>query len=189
MNIPPYLSSYFELYLTLERVHPTRTYNYKKKGFTSMPVIEVSQHGQKCKQGESWMYIATPLGANINQLAQDERLYVGAQTQDRMFRGDGLDGENYHHAQMRAGNGDDNPISFLASGRRINIHRISSAALATSVSKNQELHFLKPLLMQPKTPRKHVGYWFEQYVLFSEPRLWRWNTAAAEKSLSAIIAA
>jgi hypothetical protein len=187
MNILPFLASSFDLYLTLERVHPSRTYDYKKKGFVGIPVIEVTQHGQKCKQGESWMYVATPLGAKLDALELDERLYVGAQTQDRMFRGDGLGGDNYHHAQMRSGNGVDTPVAFLKSGRRINIHRISATALASRVSETPELRFLVPLLRQPKAPRKHVGYWFEQYVLFSEPGLWRWNTAVAEKAVAAIL--
>jgi hypothetical protein len=68
MNILPFLAPSFELYLTLERVHPTRTYDYKKKGFANLPVIEVTHHGQKCKLGESWMYIATPVGARISSL-------------------------------------------------------------------------------------------------------------------------
>lgn len=187
MNILPFLAPSFELYLTLERVHPTRTYDYKKKGFANLPVIEVIQHGRKCSQGESWMYIATPVGANIASLGLDERLYVGAQTQDRMFRGDGLDGNNYHHAQMRAGNGNDTPVSFLRSNRQVNIHRISAASLAKTAANSQELQFLAPLLEQPKTARKHVGYWFEQYLLFAEPGLWRWNTAVAERAVDAIL--
>lgn len=188
MNILPFLSSSFDLYLTLEQVHPTRTYDYKKKGFAGLPVIEVTQHGPKCKQGESWMYIATPVGAKIGSLDPNERLYVGAQTQDRMFRGDGFDGSNYHHAQMRAGNGGDTPVSLLKSGRRINVHRISATTLAALVDASSELRFLVPLLKQPRAARKHIGYWFEQYVLFAEPGLWRWNTAAAEKEIAGIFA-
>lgn len=186
-DLLPYLASSFEHYLTLERVHPERTYNYAKRGFSDLPVIEVSQHRAKCKQGDSWMYVATPLGAELARLRDEEKLYVGAQTQDRMFRGDGLDGNNYHHGEMRAGNGQDNPVAFLKTGRRIGIHRVAAHDIAKVVSVTPELSRLKALLQQPRTPRKHVGYWFEQYIIHSQRGKWRWNTASADRALEKIL--
>ena len=107
------LGAISEHYLTLQRVDTFRKYNYAKRNYFDLPVIEVSRHGQKCKNGESWLYFAVPSNARLNSLAPEDRLYVGAQKQDRMFRGDGLNGNNYHHAEMRKGNGDDNPVAFL----------------------------------------------------------------------------
>ncbi|MDO8313145.1 MAG: hypothetical protein Q7T25_14520 [Sideroxyarcus sp.] len=187
MDILRYLAPSFEHYLTLERVHPTRTYNYAARGYTGLPVIEATQHRPKCKIGESWLYVAAPAKARLDALASGDRLYVGAQTQDRMFRGDGMGGSNYHHAEMRAGNGIDNPISFLNAAQKIHIHRISADAIGAIVSKTPAMASLAKLLLQPRTARKHVGYWFEQYILFHEHAQWRWNTATADAEIRRIL--
>ena len=129
------------------------------------------------------MYVAVPSGASLETLTNDERLYVGSQTQDRMFRGDGLGGANYHHAEMRKGNGPDNPVTFLRSGRKIYIHRIAGDRISAVIADAVELAFLESLTQQPRTPRSHTAYWFEQYILFSEAGRWRWNTAAASGAL------
>ena len=97
-HILPFVAKYAEHYLTLHRLHPTRTYNYLARKVENEPVIEVTRHAQKCRIGESWMYIAVPSGARLIDLGREEKLYVGAQTTDRMFRGDGLGGDNFHHA-------------------------------------------------------------------------------------------
>lgn len=101
-----------------------------------------------------------------------------------MFRGDGLSGRNFHHAQMRAGNGDDNPIAFLRSGNKIDIYRISASQIEKAIAESPTISRLRPLLMQGK---KHVGYWFEQYILNAEGRAWRWNTASVEGPAKAIL--
>ena len=178
---------YFEQYLTLERVHPTRQYNYEKRKLFGYPVIEVTRHGPKCRIGDSWLYVAIPSGADLASLGTEDKLYVGAQTQDRMFRGDGLAGDNYHHKEMRDGNGHDNPVTFLQSGKRIEIRRISEALIARVVTQFAELAFLDPLLRQPRTRTTHTGYWFEQFILYKEPRQWRWNTASANKAVAVLI--
>jgi hypothetical protein len=175
-----------ERYLTLLRVHPTQTYNYTKRNFFNLPVIDVQLHGRKCAIGESWLYFAIPAGAAPSALRRDARLYVGAQTQDRMFRGDGLDGRNFHHAEMRAGNGEDTPEAFFRTGRQIAIYRVSAERIAKIVSENATLDPLRVLPAQPRSAKAHLGWWFEQYVLFSQPGHWRWNTAAADKSLPAL---
>lgn len=193
VNLLPFIAPLFERYITLDRVHPHRTYCYKKRGLSGLPVIEFTRYRPKCEEGDSWLYIATPTGAELGRLGKDEKLYVGSQTQDRMFRGDGLKGDNFHHAEMRKGNSfdsSDTPVAFLQSGRKIDIHRIRSADIAGVVCKTPELDFLAPLPRQPRTLRKHLGYWFEQYVLFVEPPpLWRWNSSAANKALPQILAA
>ena len=187
-NLIAHLAPIAERYLTLLRVHPSRQYNYATRGYFNLPVIEVDQHGPKCKQGESWLYFAIPGNTVLSALAPQERLYVGAQTQDRMFRGDGLDGNNYHHAEMRAGNGTDNPAVFLASGQKITIYRAPAHRIKALISTTPTLAKLRVLAEQPITPKKHLGWWYEQYVLYSEPKQWRWNTAMADKSLTKLFA-
>src|SRR5687768_16919984 len=135
MDLLALFAPYFERYLTLERVHPIKTYDYVARGFRGEPVIDLTMHGPKCKRGESWVYVAIPHGRRLDALKSDEKLYVGAQTQDRMFRGDGGIGRtNYHHAEMRSGNGADNPISLLRSGTKIDIHRGAADALEKAVA-------------------------------------------------------
>ena len=182
-NLIAHLTPIAENYLTLVRVHPTQRYNYAARNFFNLPVIELDKHGLKCKQGESWLYFAVPKTAKLSLLATDERLYVGSQTQDRMFRGDGLNGTNYHHAEMRMGNGSDTPVNYL-SDNQIEIYRVSAPEIAALVKADSKLQALRVLLEQTFTSRKHLGWWFEQYILYTEPKQWRWNTAAADKSLS-----
>jgi hypothetical protein len=129
-----------------------------------------------------------PAGSALASLAEIDRLYVGAQTQDRMFRGDGMGGNNFHHAEMRSGNGTDNPERFLESGQRIEILRISADSINRIVSSSQELECLTPFLQQPKHPKRHTGWWFEQYLLFTEPKRWRWNTDTADKMIGQVLA-
>ena len=183
-NLITHLEPIAEHYLTLVKVHPSQRYNYAARKSFNLPVIEVDQFGQKCKLGESWLYFAVPKAANLSLLAPHDRLYVGAQTQDRMFRGDGLNGSNYHHAEMRRGNGNDTPINFLASGDQIYIYRVSAQNIASLVKVDSKLEALRVLLEQPITSKKHLGWWFEQYILYTESKQWRWNTALADKSLS-----
>ena len=170
------LAPYFDRYITLERVHPHATYNYKARNMFELPVIDITLHQPKCSPG-SWLYVALPLGARLAALEQGEHLYIGSQTGDRMFRGDGLRGTNFHHAQMRAGNGDDNPIGFLRSGKKIDIYRISAEQISHALTSVSELSGLRSLLDQPT---KHVGYWFEQLLLHTKKAMWRWNTAPAD---------
>ena len=122
-----------------------------------------------------------PAGASLAALADDQRLYVGAQTQERMFRGDQMGGGNYHHAEMRAGNGSDTPVHFLKSGRTIEIYRVAAHRLEALVLGTPPLHRLRVLVQQPRTNARHLGWWFEQYVLHAQPRRWRWNTKAAAR--------
>lgn len=183
-NLIAHITPIAERYLTLLRVHSTKQYNYAKRGYFDLPVIEVNQHGPKCKQGETWLYFVVPANASLTELSPQDRLYVGAQTQDRMFRGDGLDGNNYHHGEMRAGNGNDNPAVFLSTGEQIAIYRASANRIKTLVLETPALEQLRILAEQPRTPKKHLGWWYEQYVLHSEQKQWRWNTAAADKSLA-----
>ncbi|MDI4635859.1 hypothetical protein J7U46_22530 [Pelomonas sp. V22] len=186
MNLPsliPTAATVAEPYITLRRAHTSRTYDYAKRGMFDLPVFESELHAHKCKIGESWIYFAIPEGANPKALQPQDRLYVGAQTQDRMFRGDRMRGENFHHAQMRAGNGVDTPHALLLSGKSIVIFRSAAHRLAEVIEADPAHARLRTLAEQPRTTRKHLGWWYEQYVLHSEPGQWRWNTAPADTAL------
>lgn len=183
MNLVSLLSPYFEPYVTLRRVHPSQTYDYKSRGFFALPVVEVSMHKPKCSP-DSWLYVAAPAEATLTSLEPGQKLYVGSRSSDRMFRGDAMNGRNFHHAQMRAGNGDDNMVNYLRVGGRVTIHCINAGRIAGAFTEVPNLHRFRPLLAQ--TP-KHVGYWLEQYVLMHELKDWRWNTAGADSSARAVL--
>ncbi len=97
MSLVSLLAPGFECYVTLEMVHPTATYDYitETRNFTGSPVIETTRHLRKGKKGESWLYIAVPTSANLTTLSSSEKLYIGSQTGDRMFRGTGLNGVTF----------------------------------------------------------------------------------------------
>lgn len=186
MDLPsliPTVAKVAERYITVLRAHPTKTYNYAVRGYFGYPVFEIDQHAPKCKQGESWIYFAIPAKADLTDLKTEERLYVGAQTQDRMFRGDRMGGSNFHHAEMRAGNGGDTPLDFLAGGNSIIILRARAENIAALIESDPALTKLQILERQPRTTKEHLGWWFEQYVLMSEPKQWRWNTALPDNKL------
>lgn len=183
MNVLSLLAPHFEHYITLDRVHPSQTYDYKAREFFGLPVIDITMHQAKCRP-DSWLYVAVAGGTRLATLEADAKLYVGSQTADRMFRGDGMGGLNFHHAQMRAGNGNDNSINYLRTGKKVDIYRISSANIGTAVREIPALRSLASLLTQPT---KHVGYWFEQFCLYADRHSWRWNTAGADAGAQAII--
>ena len=175
MDIINTLSPLFQHYITLERVNPAATYNYVARNMHDWPVFDSTMHCPKCSGG-SWMYVAVKGGATLSQLNDGERLYVGSQTLDRMFRGDGMGGKNFHHAQMRAGNGLDTPESYLRAGNHIDIYRLDAKNLMLRLDQMPTVAVLKPLLEQPT---HHAGYWLEQFILVNQSGCWRWNTMRA----------
>lgn len=187
-NLVPLAAHFAERYITILRVHPTKTYNYAVRGYYNFPIFEIEQHRKKCQQGESWLYFAIPDDADPYALKEGERLYIGAQTQDRMFRGDGMGGANYHHAEMRAGSGSDTPLAFLKRGNRIIIYRARAELIAAHIRADPAFAQLRILELQPRTPKKHLGWWLEQYILYSEGSQWRWNTAVASNALKKLFA-
>jgi len=179
MEIIKEIGQSFEHYLTLEAVDPIATYNYACRGFFDLPVVRTICHQPKCKLGESWTYVAIPKGATLSRLSATDRLYVGAQTTDRMFRGDGKLGQNFHHAQMRKGNGNDNLVAFLRQGNSVEIHRLAGDRLLKRLAQEPNLAPLSWILNAPNSRLQHTGFWLEQAILHREPREWRWNTAGA----------
>ncbi len=187
MNFFKFSAPAFEKYITIHGVNNGQTYNYAKRNIFNIPVVRCTRHRPKCAVGESWVYVAISHGAELRNLGPLERLYVGAQTQDRMFRGDGLNGDNFHHAEMRNGKNNSNLIQYLQTGKEVDIYRAPSKALARLVSAHSELNYLNPLLTLPISTKKHLGYWFEQAVLHYEYPQWCWNSAGAEKTLSKVL--
>lgn len=187
MDIISTIAPLFERYITLERVHPTSKYDYKARGMFSLPVFECTMHRPKCAAG-SWTYVAVPAGADLAHLAEGQRLYVGTQTVDRMFRGDGMKGSNFHHAQMRAGNGSDTPEALLRAGQRIDIYRLDATRLATFLASRPHVQAQVPGLLQLiGHPAKHPGYWLEQFILHHEAKTWRWNTSGADREVERLL--
>ncbi len=169
-----------EHYLTLHRAHPTHTYDYAARGVYGFPVVEHERRAPKCKMGETWTYFAIPASASLARLTDPERLYVGAQTGDRMFRGDGAGGDNFHHGEMRAGKEGDNLVAYLRSSGPVKVMRVRGDRVEAMIRREAALAALMPLLEQPRTARQHLGWWFEQYVLFSQAGRWRWNSRPAD---------
>lgn len=172
------LAQHFEQYLTLVSLVPGRTYNYAARKFFNVPVIEHRRHAPKCAPGEEWAYVVVPAGADLRRLSASQRLYVGAQTSDRMFRGDDVRDENFHHAEMRRGRDRDNLESFLASKGSVEVYRQSMHRLRAQTPQDA---VVRRLLALPTSSRQHLGYWAEQLLLVrSGP--WRWNVATPSSS-------
>jgi hypothetical protein len=172
------LAGHFEHYLTLVRIVPGVTYNYAARGFFNLPVIEHRRYAPKCALGEEWTYVVAPVGADLRRLRPEQRLYVGAQTPDRMFRGDEARQENFHHAEMRRGRDRDNLESFLAAGGSVEVYRLPMHRLRCEPATHPVLRGLQNL---PTSSRQHLGYWAEQLLLHrSGP--WRWNVAMPSAS-------
>lgn len=132
-------------------------------------------------KGQSWLYVAVKHGANLAHLASGERLYVGSQTLDRMFRADVARGiHNFHHREMRSGCGDDNLESFLAAGGQADILIASADALREIFEHNPALVAIMPALTALTARGKHLAHWIEQHVLMVEAGQWRWNKAGPE---------
>ncbi|PPE68786.1 hypothetical protein C1702_15005 [Caldimonas thermodepolymerans] len=129
-------------------------------------------------------YVAVPTDARLDRLAPHERLYIGTQTQDLMFRGDGLAGDNFHHADMRRGRGADNLEAYLRHDGEVKVYRIATIDIHALAKADPELHLLHLLMQQPLPRRAHQGWWLEQYVLHHEHPSWRWNQQGAASSVA-----
>lgn len=187
-SLIPGLGPVAEHYLSITGIHHDRRYDYAKCKLLGLPVVDCAMHEPKCRNGESWLYWAMPLGLDLAALGPNDRLYVGAQTTDRMFRGDGLDGDNFHHNEMRQGRGADDLESWLANGNQVAVYRADAHRILDLVTNTPALACLAVLGGQPRTARKHLGWWFEQYVLHSDG-LWRWNVAPAHRALASLFPA
>jgi len=183
----------FERYITIHGLDGNRTYDYvtDKRNFRGCAVVRFTRHARKCCADESWLYVALAANAIPATLTDQDKLYIGSQTQDRMFRA-GVDGsENFHHAQMRCarkvnGVSRDGETRGLvahlrAGGGEVEIFRASREALLRVIRTDPRLGWLKAFCGQ-----EHFGKVLESLVLYLEPphEVWQWNTKGPDKQLA-----
>jgi len=187
MNTIKKLSRYFQKYITITGL-TGETYTYKARSDKNYPVVDYVLHKEKCKLG-SWLYIAVDGNSDLNNLDNAQKLYVGSQTQDRMFRGDGLKGKNFHHLEMRKGFGQNNLEEYLQKGRTVEIYIISKGVLERGAAEAPELEHIAPILADDSLRKyaNHPAYWYEQIILSEEKRSWSWNEKGADSKAQEII--
>jgi hypothetical protein len=187
-NIVNLLAKHFTPYISVTGLVENQTYPYREseKGFPNerFPIVSLVLHLEKCKgKGKSWLYIAVDEDADLSTLDDKQQLYVGSQTEDRMFRGAGLKGKNFHHNEMRKGNGEQNLINYLQSEKKVKIYVIAGSKLSSLVEQLEDFKGLPPLINRPSFNSKenHPGFWFEQLILRESSTQWAWNTNGADK--------
>ena len=112
--------------------------------------------------------------SDLNNLYDDQKLYVGSQKNDRMFRGPT---NNFHHKQMRKGNGLNNLEEYLKEGKTVDIYIISKDVLVSRAANDPKLKYISVILSDNSLKRTdHPGHWYEQTILFEEKSSWSWNT-------------
>lgn len=168
-------------------------YTYKKRfADKPFPIVDLTMHQKKGALG-GMLYMAIAAGANLQALARGQKLYVGSQSgPDRMFRGDGLRGGNFHHAQMRAGNNGQSLESYLAKGGKADVYAVSNAHLIELAESSSLLRGLLPMARGEVTlsrGRDYAGYWFEQLILRDELPQWAWNTQGIHAEAREVLAA
>lgn len=186
MNLVKTLAQFCIPYITITGLKAGCYYTYHARyGECLLPVVDIEMHQPKIV-GEAVMYICVKSNADLNELSFNDRLYIGAQSgPDRMFRGDGLKGNNFHHQQMRKGKGTDNLETFLANGDKVTIYVIRATTLTRIIGDLPNFACLERLLTFGG--KFHLGYCFEQLILHHEHRNWRWNTNGADaKFLNAL---
>ena len=172
------LSRKFKKYITIKGF-TGEEYTYKKRSDKNYRVVDIELHKEKCKPG-SWLYIAVEGNSDVIDLDDSQKLYVGSQTKDRMFRGDGLDGKNFHHQQMREGNGQNNLEEYLQLGGTVDIFIIGKDILEELAAKVTELQFVSAILADDSLKRTdQPGWWYEQIILSEEKESWSWNIKGA----------
>lgn len=188
MDATASISSCFSPYLTLTGLVPGATYSYNARGSSNHPCVTLTWHQKKVGgQGQSWLYMAVKRGASLSHLVPGERLYVGSQTRDRMFRGDvARHTQNFHHADMRSEGKGDSLENYLATGEQVDILIANADTLRRAIVQDPTtMAPLIPALTAPTAPiarGKHFAYWIEQYILIEEVGQWRWNKKGADRA-------
>lgn len=187
MNAIKVLSKYFKEYITINGLTGA-TYTYAVRSDKRWPVVSCYMHMAKCKPS-SWLYIAIDANADMNNLNESDMLYIGSQTQDRMFRGDGLKGNNFHHQEMRNGKGGSNLESYLANGSSVKIYVLDKSFLERITNTDNFLIKYKPILDSKEINKKvgHAGYWYEQIILSENRDSWSWNCKGADRQSREVI--
>ena len=187
MNTINILGKYLQKYISISGLSGS-TYTYKARSKEPFPVVTHKLHKEKCKPG-SWLYVALDSKADIKNIKNSDKLYIGSQTQDRMFRGDGLKGTNFHHLEMRKGNQHLNLINFLEAGNEVIIYRLGKDQLFQIAENEPDLKRIRPIISSSKIQKftNSPGYWFEQIVLYQEKECWDWNTKHSDSNARAVI--
>lgn len=190
MDLIATIASQLTPYITISGL-AGRTYTYRKRfGDRQFPVMAHTMHQRKGAPG-AMLYVAVAAEADLSQLKQGQKLYVGSQgSVDRMFRGDGLNGENFHHAQMRDGNRGQGLETYVARGGKVVIYAVSSSKLAELAGKAPQLQNFKPFATGEAAlsrGRNHAGFWAEQIILRDEHGQWAWNTQGASSDSLAML--
>ena len=174
MNTFKILSSHFKIYIKIKGL-TGETYTYRSKNH---PVVDYEIHKEICKNG-SWLYIAVEGNSDVMNLNDSQKLYVGCKKERaRMFRP--LKGKNFHHKQMRKGNGQNNLEEYLQIGGTVDIYIISKDILEILAAEDTELQYMRAILVNsPKKHREHPAHWYEQIILYQEKSSWSWNTQGA----------
>ena len=162
--------SKFVKYITIKGL-TGGTYNYRSKNH---PVVDYELHKEICKNS-SWLYIAVEGNSDVLDLVDFKKLYVGCKKERaRMFRG--LNGKNFHHKEMREGNGQNNLEVYLQIGGTVDIFIIGKDILEELAAKVTELQFISAILADASLKRTdQPGWWYEQIILSEEKESWSWN--------------
>jgi len=172
------LSRKFKKYITIKGF-TGEEYTYKKRSDKNYRVVDIELHKEKCKPG-SWLYIAVEGNSDVIDLDDSQKLYVGSQTKDRMFRGDNLDGKNFHHEQIREVNGQNILEEYLEIGGTVDIFIIGKDILEELAAQVTELQFVSAILADASLKRTdQPGWWYEQIILSEEKESWSWNIKGA----------
>jgi hypothetical protein len=146
---------------------------------------------RKCG-ADSILYMAIAAGTDLWSPRLGQKLYVGSQSGiDRMFRGDGLKGQNFHHAEMRNGNNGQGLINYLTSGRQVDIFQIDSTKLVELTETVPRFLRLVPMargIVTLPMGRNYAGYWFEQLILREERNQWAWNSQGIQAEAQQVFA-
>lgn len=190
MDLIATLASHLTPYITISGL-AGHTYTYRKRfGDRQFPVMAHTMHQRKGAPG-AMLYVAVAAEADLHQLKQGQKLYVGSQgSVDRMFRGDGLNGGNFHHAQMREGNHGQGLETHVACGGKVVIYAISSSKLAELADSIPQLRKFKQLAsgeVALSRGRNHAGFWAEQTILRDELAQWAWNSQGTSSDSLAIL--
>lgn len=174
-------------YVTLIGVDGAKTYNYAKRQMYGLPIIRHQMHLDKMRE-DSIIYMALPNEVDRRSITENDLLYVGSQSgPDRMFRGDGLSGLNFHHAEMRKGRGYKNLVTHLNERGSVTIFYAKGVLIAEQLSSHPFFQgysdYLRVIAESQRDKRnKKMGHGFaiEQMVLIREGVCWQWNTKGAE---------
>lgn len=106
-----------------------------------------------------------------------------------MFRGDGLKGKNFHHQEMRNGNGLVNLEEYLEKGNKVEIYVISKNILEKATKEEPSLKKYEVLISDTSLKKysQHPAYWYEQIILSEENNCWAWNSKGADNKAFKII--